>query len=292
MIRNQQLARKRVLQSVHLAEKLGARIVGLGAFTSIVTDDGKWLLGKVQCGLTTGNAYSAVIAVENIYELLQAIGKPIKESIVAIVGAVGSEGSACVKLLAGKTAQLLLIDKNMTGGEILMNQLSRENGCQEKFKFTTRIDAIKEADAVIAVTNAPGAIVRASHLKPRAVVVDAAQPKNVSHHIPRQRKDVLVVESAIVETPGVRTNFDLGLGETEALGCLAETQILTWAGYNGHYSLGKADPDLVKNIAEIARKAGYKLAPFRNSLGFIVSEDIRRVRTIRRDLPYESTCIS
>ena len=292
MIRRRELARKRVLQSVRLAEKLGAKIVGLGAFTSIVTDDGKWLQDKVRCGLTTGNAYSAAIAVENVVKLLQEVGKSLDKAVIAVVGAVGSEGSACVKLLAGKVGQLLLIDKNVEGGKTLMSQLARENpGKLNKFKFTTKIDVIKKADAVIAVTNAPGAIVRASHLKPGAVILDAAQPKNVSRHIPRQRRDVLVVESAIVQTPGVRTNFDLDLGETEALGCLAETQILTWMAHEGNYSLGKADPTLVREIAEIAREAGYKLARFRNSEGHLSQDDIMRVRqlVLESDLIYEPT---
>jgi len=287
MIKNRKLASKRVLQSVQLAEKLGARIVGLGAFTSIVTSDGKDLLGKVRCGLTTGNAYSAAVAVDNVCNLLQAISKPVEKSVVAVVGAAGSEGSACSKLLAGKVAKLILIDKNVAGGENLAKQLMQHG--QAETKFTTRIDAIREADAVIAVTNAPGAIVRASHLKPGAIVVDAAQPKNVSHHIPKQRKDVLVVESAIVQTPGVRINFDLGLGETEALGCLAETQVLTWLEHRGHFSLGKADLKQVQEIYEAAREAGYRLAPFRNSIGYISEEDIARVRwaAIERDLTDE-----
>lgn len=284
MIKKRRLACKRVTQSIQLAEKLGARIVGLGAFTSIVTSDGKDLLGKVRCGLTTGNAYSAAMAVENVQGLLKAVGKPLEKCAVAVVGAAGSEGSACSKLLAGKVGKLILVDKNVAGGQALAEQLI-ERG-QRETVFASRIDSIREADAVIAVTNAPGAIVRASHLKPGAVVVDAAQPKNVSRHVPRQRGDVLVVESAIVETPGVRTNFDLGLGDTEALGCLAETQILTWMEHKGHFSLGKADLQHVREIAEAAKEAGYKLASFRNSVGPVTEEDIERVRwaTVERDL--------
>lgn len=288
MLRNRKLARKRILQSVQLAERLGARIVGLGAFTSILTEDGQWLLDKVRCGLTTGNAYSAAVAVDNVRALLQAIGKPLEKSVVAIVGAAGSEGSACSKLLAGKVGRLILVDKNTGAGEYLAKHLSKQR--KSKIRFSTRIDVIMEADAVIAVTNAPGAIIRASHLKPGAVVVDSAQPKNVSRHIPKQRQDVLVVESAIVQTPGIRANYDLSLGETEALGCLAETQLLAWMEHRGHFSLGKADLKHVLEIAEAARQAGFKLAPFRNATGSICQEAIEQIRwvTLERDLTDES----
>ncbi len=288
MLKDKELARKRVLQSVRLAEKLGAKVVGLGGFTSIVTTDGQDLLGKVQCSLTTGNAYAAVVAVDNVCELLRAVGKPVENCVVAVVGAAGSEGSACCKLLAGKVARLILVDKNVGGGESLTNQLAEYK--KSEIEFTTKLDSIREADAVITVTNAPGAIVRASHLKPGAVVVDGAQPKNVSRHISNQRKDVLVVDSAIVETPGVRTNYKFDLGETEALGCLAETQILIWMGHKGHFSLGKPDLKQVHDIAQAAKEAGYKLAPFRNSSGYVSKEDINRVQraSFGRNLASES----
>ena len=288
MLKDKELARKRVFQSVRLAEKLGAKIVGLGGFTSIVTTDGQDLLDKVRCSLTTGNAYAAVVAVDNACELLRAVGKPIEKCVVAVVGAAGSEGSACSRLLAGKVAKLILVDKNVVGVENLASQLAEYK--KSEIEFSTKLNSIKEADAVITVTNAPGAIVRASHLKPGAVVVDGAQPKNVSHHVPNQRKDVLVVESAIVETPGVRTNYKFDLGATEALGCLAETQILTWMGYKGHFSLGKPDLTQVRDIAQAAKEAGYKLAPFRNSVGYVSQEDVSRARRaiFERDLASES----
>ena len=288
MLKDKELARKRVFQSVRLAEKLGAKIVGLGGFTSIITTDGQDLLGNVRCSLTTGNAYAAVVAVDNVCELLRAVGKSIEKCVVAVVGAAGSEGSACSKLLAGKSAKLILVDKNVVGVEDLASQLAEYK--KSEIKFSTKLVSIREADAVITVTNAPGAIVRASHLKPGVVVVDGAQPRNVSHHVSSQRKDVLVVESAIVETPGVRTNYKFDLGETEALGCLAETQILTWMEYEGHFSLGKPDLKQVHDIAQAAKEAGYKLAPFRNSVGYVSKEDISRVRReiFERELASES----
>jgi predicted amino acid dehydrogenase len=227
------------------------------------------------------------VAVDNVCELLQAVGKPIEKCVVAVVGGAGSEGSACSKLLAGKVAKLILVDKNVKEGENLVGQLAEYK--KSEIKFTTKLASIREADAVITVTNAPGAIVRASHLKPGAVIVDGAQPKNVSRHVSSQRKDVLVVDSAIVKTPGVHTNYKFDLGETEALGCLAETQILAWMGHKGHFSLGKPDLKQVHDIAQAAKEAGYKLAPFRNSVGYVSKEDVSRVRraNFERDLASE-----
>src|SRR5207244_12500278 len=94
MIRNPRLARKRVYQTVRLAEKMGARIAGLGAFTSIVTKDGKDLQGKVKVALTTGNAHSAAIEVQNVLNAAALTNLSLPYSTVAIVARARTVWSA------------------------------------------------------------------------------------------------------------------------------------------------------------------------------------------------------
>lgn len=276
MIKNRNVARKRVLQTVRLAEKLGAKIVGLGAFTSIVTRDGRTLIGKTRVGITSGNAYSAAVAIENLERLMSLTGRELRESTLAVVGGAGSVGSACSKILAKKAKKLIIVDKNKRELKDLMDYINIDG----VVKGRTDVASIKEADGIIVVTNAPGAIVRASHLKRGAVVVDAAQPKNVSRHIPDQRDDVIVVESAIVRSNGIECNFDFGLNYGEALGCLAEVILLAWMEHKGNYSLGKVDLAQVEEVSKLAKELGFKLADFRNSSGNIKKEQILTLKDI------------
>ena len=69
-------------------------------------------------------------------------------------------------------------------------------------------------------------------------------------------------------------HFDLDVGSEEALGCLSETMILTAIGWTGHYSLGKADPTQAAHITAMGRLLGFRLAPFRNSVGYVTEEDL------------------
>lgn len=278
MIKNPRLARKRVYQTVQLAEKMGARIAGLGAFTSIVTKDGRDLLGKVNIGITTGNSYSAAIAVQNVVMAAVLTNLTLPSSTAAIVGGAGSVGSACAKLMSRIVAKLILIDIKK---EELRNVMQQLQGQSAQFEGTSRIDAVKQADVIIVATNRPYAVIFAEHIKPGAIVIDAAQPKNVSEEVSLLRNDVLVIESAIVNTPGVDCNFDLGLGAGEALGCLTETMILTAIEWEGHYSLGKADPRQAVEMIKAGRELGFQLAYFRNSSGFINEEDLARVARAR-----------
>lgn len=279
MIRNPRLARTRVLQTVRLAEKMGAKLAGLGAFTSIITRDGQELREKVHLGLTTGNAQSAAIAVQNVLHAAALTNLSLPHAMVAIVGGAGSVGSACARMLARVVGTLLIIDIKRDELQTLITQLGDQPG---RVKGMSTLDQVPQADVVIATTNNPYILLTADHLKGGAIIIDAAQPKNVSEDVPLQRPDVLVIESAVVRTPNVDVHFDLDLGAREALGCLSETMILTAIGWNGHYSLGKADISQTAHISRVGRSLGFGLAPFRNSLGYVTEEDLHRVALARR----------
>jgi predicted amino acid dehydrogenase len=187
-------------------------------------------------------------------------------------------GSACAKILARFVGTLLIIDIKKDELQNLITQLDDQPA---RVKGMTNLTDVREADVVIAATNNPHILVTADYLKPGAIVIDAAQPKNVSEEVPRQRPDVLVIESAVVRTPDVNVHFDLDLGPGEVLGCLSETMILTAIGWQGHYSLGKAAPLHAAHITAAGRSLGFHLAPFRNSRGYITGEDLQRVAQAR-----------
>jgi predicted amino acid dehydrogenase len=64
---------------------------------------------------------------------------------------------------------------------------------------------------VITVTSSVHAVIEPKHLKPGAVVLDVARPRDVSRLVEDQRDDVLVIEGGMVEVPGnVNFNFDFG----------------------------------------------------------------------------------
>jgi len=286
MIKNRNLAKKRVIESIRLAEKLGTKIVGLGAFTSIVTNDGLDLIGKVRVDVTTGNTYAAAIAIQNVKKVAELVGLNLKFCGVAIVGAAGSVGSACSIILSKEVKKIIMIDINTTALNKLAHTIKEIN---QNLTASSYIEQIREADIIITVSSAPHVIVTAEYLKPGAIVIDAAQPRNVSEDIPNIRKDVLVIESGIAETDGINCNFDLDVKEGEVLGCLGELLILRSKNWQGNYSLGKVKPHQVEEISKWAEEIGLRLAKFRNSLGYIRDEDIQRIRQIH--LTKESECI-
>ena len=277
MMKDNDMARRCIEDAVKLAEKVGARVAGLGAFTSIVTHDGKDLLGKTKIGLTTGNPLSAAVAVQNVLRASALVGLDLNHSTAAIIGAAGSVGSGCARVLADQVKRLILIDINKrTLGQLVQDMPASSARIEPEHDLTH----VPEADVVIVATNSPGIVIHSKHLKEGSIVIDCAQPKNVSDEVPSERHDVLVIESAVVETPGVDCHFDFDLNSHEALGCLAETMVLSTLSWPNHYAIGKAQKHQVQEIYAAARKAGFRLAYFRNSTGYITEALINNVRKI------------
>ena len=97
----------------HMAEELGAKILGLGAYTSVVGDAGKTIADRLDIPVTTGDSYTVTIAVEAIREAARVMDIPLREATVAVVGASGAIGRTCAQLLAGESGELILVGRRI-----------------------------------------------------------------------------------------------------------------------------------------------------------------------------------
>jgi acetylornithine/succinyldiaminopimelate/putrescine aminotransferase/acyl-CoA synthetase (AMP-forming)/AMP-acid ligase II/predicted amino acid dehydrogenase/acyl carrier protein len=98
-----------VMEAVKLAKKRGAKIVGLGAYTSVVTQGGLSLKGNGLPPLTTGNSYTVIAARQTIRLAAAERGWSLPRRAVAVVGAGGSIGQALSVLLARDAGRLILL---------------------------------------------------------------------------------------------------------------------------------------------------------------------------------------
>ena len=83
---------RKIIQTGRLAEKLGARILGLGAFTSVVGDAGVTIAKALDVPVTTGDSYTVMVAVDAIREAACVMDIPLQTATTAVVGATGTIG--------------------------------------------------------------------------------------------------------------------------------------------------------------------------------------------------------
>ncbi len=260
-----------------LAERLGARLLGLGAYTSVVGDGGRTIADRLAIPVTTGDSYTVMVAVEAVHEAARAMGIAPAEATVAVVGATGAIGGACAELLAGASARLLLVGRRAEALAALRERCAVGGG---EVIATTMMESIYEADLILTVTSAIHEVIEPRHLKPGAVVCDVARPRDVSRRVAAERDDVLVIEGGMVEVPGPPDfGFDFGFPPRMAYACMAETMALALEGRYEDYTIGKTIAvERVREIGAIARRHGFRLSGFRSFEQAVSAEAIARVR--------------
>jgi predicted amino acid dehydrogenase len=261
----------------HKADKLGARVLGLGAYTSVVGDAGQTIADRLSMPVTTGDSYTIYMAVEAVRKAAEVMGIPLAGATAAVVGATGAIGSVCAQMLARDVAELVLIGRR---DEAIQAVREKCEGHAATVRAGTDMRLIYGANLVLTVTSAIHEVIFPAHLKPGSVVCDVARPRDVSKLVADQRDDVLVFEGGMVEVPGpVDFHFDFGFPPKLSYACMAETMALALEGRYEDYSVGK---DLTiaqaEEIGAICAKHGFRLGGFRSFERAVTDEQIARVR--------------
>ncbi len=274
----ERVAYRKIIQTGRLAERLGAQILGLGAFTSVVGDGGLTIARALDVPVTTGDAYTIAVAVEALLEAARLLGISLERATAAVVGATGAIGQVCAEMLAERVPRLCLIAQSRSRLQDFAASLGQRS--QAELLVSTTVEDLRQAQIVLAVSSAAREIIQPQHLRPGSVVCDVARPRDVSALVAATRKDVLVIDGGVVSVPGpVDFHFDFGFPQGKAYACMAETMALALEGRFEDYTLGKAiERQRVEEIAQIARKHGFRLSGFRSFEKPVTHKQIEEVR--------------
>ena len=271
-----------------IAQDLGAGIMGLGAFTSVVGDGGITLAKRLPgLAITTGNSYTVATAIEGAKTAGEMMGHSLSQARVAVVGATGSIGATCAEILARDAAEVALVGRDLDRLDIVGKRIKANSKADIKL-FTDVATGLRDADIVITVTSAVDAVILPEHIKPGAVVCDVARPRDVSVRVAKERNDVLVIEGGIVSVPGHMrqpkpdkpdADFNFGFPSGTAYACMSETMALALENRYESFTLGKeVTVAQVDEITLLCRKHGFKLAGFRSFERAVDPEEIVRIR--------------
>ena len=269
---------RKIIQTGRMAERLGAQILGLGAFTSVVGDAGVTIAKQLDVPVTTGDALTVSMAVQAIREAADVMDIPLYNATAAVVGATGAIGRVCAELLAGEVGHLILIARDEKKLEELRDRLKAS--ARSELIISTRMDSLAEAHLILTVTSSIHDVIHPENLQPGSVVCDVARPRDVSAMVAAARDDILVIDGGMVDVPGpVNFHFNFGFPEGKAYACMAETMALALEGRFEDYTVGKdITLERVKDIAALAKKHGFRLSGFRSFEREVTEEQIEAVR--------------
>lgn len=109
-------------KGLKLAKLRGSNIVGLGAYTSVISAGGK-LLTDMDIPLTSGNSYTVVSGIEALDSAINQIGEDWEKLSACVFGATGAIGSCMSMLLAQRASRLILVGNSARAPEVAREKL-------------------------------------------------------------------------------------------------------------------------------------------------------------------------
>ena len=285
MLKERSLASKRIIQCAQYAEKIGVRMIGLGALTSSMTRGGLDIIEHVSVGVTTGHAMTTYVVSLNTKSIAEKMGYDLTHSSIAIVGAAGSIGSNTARFLAQSGAENFLFIDTKYKTDLLYALRNEIEATYPKcrIKISNNIANVKDVRIIVTATNAHEEIVYSKYVSLGTIIVDDAQPTDIAADV-MQRQDVLVLEAGVLDVPGVVVPINLGLHNTnDIFSCLAEVTCLVANGWSGHFSLGRLKAELLQHVQILYTKYHCKQAQFQNYLKVYTQQELEDFRKMYCD---------
>jgi predicted amino acid dehydrogenase len=271
-----------------MAEKMGAQIMGLGAFTKVVGDAGVTVARRASIPITTGNSYSASGALWAAADAMKRMGlvqydrkrdRRIRAKSM-VIGASGSIGSVSARLLAMAFEEVVIAGRDMKKLEQLKASILKDTPDANVICSIDYDSLLGDMDMIVTSTSGAGKkILDITKVKPGCVITDVARPLDLPPEEVAKRPDVLVIESGEIELPSkVRGLKSIGLPPNVIYACLAETIVLALEGRFEVFTIGRdTEWEKVKEIYKLGLKHGMKLAAIAGVNGAFTDEDIARV---------------
>jgi acetylornithine/succinyldiaminopimelate/putrescine aminotransferase/predicted amino acid dehydrogenase len=264
-LRRDQVAFEKVRAMASKARELGASYLGLGQYTSIVSENGLLLAGR-DLRVTTGNSLTAGLAYQALLQALEQKGLRIEEARIGVVGATGNIGCVLAQLLGDRAGALRLVYREPLAEsrkfrEALESVLAHSRISPDRVDTSHEPASLLDCDAVVVGTNSTRALIEPEHLKPDAIVLDVSVPSNVSPRVLAERPDVLCFQGGLARLP-LGQSFDVGWLPTprgETFACLAETVATALAGRTDDFSVGAITKERVLEAMAMADAVGITL---------------------------------
>ncbi len=287
LARSPEFTYRRLLAASRMAEKMGAQIMGLGAFTKVVGDAGITVARRSRLPITTGNSYSASGALWAAADAMKRMGlvhaekngKRIQAKTM-VIGATGSIGSVSARLLAMAFDEVVIAGRDLKKLEELKASMLEDTPDANIVCSTNYDELLGDMDMIVTSTSGAGKkILDIMKVKPGCVITDVARPLDLPPEEVAKRPDVLVIESGEIELPTqVRGMKSIGLPNNVIYACLAETIVLALEGRFEVFTIGRdTEWEKVKEIYKLGLKHGMKLSAISGVKGVYSDEDIAKV---------------
>jgi acetylornithine/succinyldiaminopimelate/putrescine aminotransferase/predicted amino acid dehydrogenase len=284
---------KVIQDAIDFANANSAKVIGLGQYTSIITDNGLSLQSD-RAWLTTGNSYTAQSTLDALFMAAEEQNLELKNAKVGVLGASGNIISVITEALIGKVGHLSLVFngnpfKNKRNREVIRKVLLRlepqsanldlldlevlvdfleKDNIASLLTVHPTMDKLDSCDVIICGANVSKPILFPSQIKKGAIIVDIAVPANASKEV-IESDQYFYIKGGIINLPetggqlqalnSVIFPFELG----ESFACMAETIALAFEETLPNEFFGPLTLEKLNHIKLIMDKNGFKVKCFK-----------------------------
>lgn len=259
---------ERIQEGLALAARHGCCVAGLGAYTSIVTGDGRALQPPPQMRLTTGNTLTVAVGARRVIAACDAIpGFDAGAATLGVVGAAGNIGRALAWRLAfgdPPFRRLILFGRDsgrLEGVAAELRHPAPSGECAPVVCVAESLDQLRGCDVIVSAAGTNEPLVFPRHLRADrpVIVADLSVPGVISPAVWTLPHVRVVSLAGTVDIPGAPDFVLAGhIPAGTAFACAGETMLLGLAPEetSALRLIGAIDPTNVTRLEALAERYG------------------------------------
>jgi len=254
---------EKIEASVKLAREEDCSVIGLGAYTSIISGNCQRVKTN-GIALTSGNSLTIGMGIKALKRSAAKAGIELPAAQLGIVGATGNIATTYAVMMAPEVAELILVVRDTTSPRLqsVLEQI-KTAAPNTKITVVTELTELRYCELIVTASNTAGPLIYPEHLSQNPVVIcDISVPTDVSQEVYTQKPNAVIIHGGVVRLPRNK-DFIIGglpLDRGHVYACMAETLLMGLEGVNSHGSFGPVKPEGVSRALAMAEKHGFELA--------------------------------
>lgn len=243
----------------HIAEELGAGILGLGGYIKTIIDREDGIIKNLKIPVTTGNTFTAWSILEAIYRTAKTKNIDLRKSTVAVIDATSPVGSLCSRKLSDYVSKIIITANHREKLELLKETIINLRPIEVVIEEDVH-KAVKNVDIVINANASDDNPINIEELKSGTIVCEASESSTIATKL-NPRQDIIVIKGGLIRLPfPAKLNAYTGLPKNIIYADMAEVMLLTLAKKFVNYSLGdNVNLDKLEEVADLAVQHGFEV---------------------------------
>jgi acetylornithine/succinyldiaminopimelate/putrescine aminotransferase/predicted amino acid dehydrogenase/acyl-coenzyme A synthetase/AMP-(fatty) acid ligase len=252
----------KIQEAVDIASANGAKVISLGGYTSILTNNGLSLAEPQGSRIITGNTLTAASGLMHLGKIIRQRPEFNKPNTIAIIGSTGNIGRIITRMIYEQDdicANLVLVSRSEKREIDLINGLMNNKNQKVGVRNSINLSEIKNADVIVICTNTNDPIIFPHHIardKP-VLISDLSVPSAVSEEVKCLPNVSVLPFAAYVSLQEDQEVVISSYSPPGTVFCCAGEAILLALEPCDEPLKGKIMPEAVKTITKLAAKYGF-----------------------------------